>query len=177
MAITIKGGFSLHLGDCVHFKTQGKSAVGNKWLNLFNKWRHNTILSRRGKGFHIYISALPKLRFLLSQRTNVLKTFFRGAWVAQSVEHLTLDFGSGHDPRVMGLSPMLGLTVIMEPAWDSLFLSLFLSPPAHSLSLSLSLCLSKLTNKLSPSFCYIIFASLVLTEVIRNLQILKYYLS
>ena len=25
-----------------------------------------------------------------------------GAWVTQSVEHLTLDFGSGHNPGVMG---------------------------------------------------------------------------
>ena len=27
------------------------------------------------------------------------------AWLAQSVERLTLDFSSGHDPRVMGSSP------------------------------------------------------------------------
>ena len=27
-----------------------------------------------------------------------------GAWVAQSVECLTLDFSSGHDPKVVGLS-------------------------------------------------------------------------
>ena len=26
---------------------------------------------------------------------------FRGAWVAQLVKHLTLDFGSGHDLRVL----------------------------------------------------------------------------
>ena len=25
--------------------------------------------------------------------------YFRDGWVAQSVEHLTLDFSSGHDPR------------------------------------------------------------------------------
>ena len=28
----------------------------------------------------------------------------RGAWVAQSVKHLTLDFGLGHDLRVVGSS-------------------------------------------------------------------------
>ena len=33
---------------------------------------------------------------------------FRGAWVAQSVKRLTLDFGSDHDLRVMGLSPAWG---------------------------------------------------------------------
>ena len=31
-----------------------------------------------------------------------------GAWVAQSVERLTLDFSSGHDLRVVGSSPALG---------------------------------------------------------------------
>ena len=32
----------------------------------------------------------------------------RGAWVAQWVKHPTLDFSSGHDPRVMRLSSMSG---------------------------------------------------------------------
>ena len=31
-----------------------------------------------------------------------------GAWVAQWVKHPTLEFGSGHDLRVMRLSPPLG---------------------------------------------------------------------
>ena len=44
----------------------------------------------------------------------------RGAWVAHSAECPSLDFGSGHDPRVMGLSPMLGSVLSMKPAWDSL---------------------------------------------------------
>ena len=62
--------------------------------------------------------------------------------MAQLVEHLTLDFGSGHDPRVMGSSPMSGSMLSVEPAWDSL-------SPIHSfiLSLSLSLSLSKNKNK------------------------------
>ena len=33
-----------------------------------------------------------------------------------SLEHQTLDLGSGHDPRVMGLSLILGSTLSMEPA-------------------------------------------------------------
>ena len=41
---------------------------------------------------------------------------FGGAWVAQSVEHLTLDFGSGHDPEVVGSSPASGPSLSMEPA-------------------------------------------------------------
>ena len=49
--------------------------------------------------------------------------------VAQSVAHLTLDFGSGHDSRVAGLSPMSGSALSMEPSWDSpLALPLPLSP-------------------------------------------------
>ena len=40
----------------------------------------------------------------------------RGAWVAQLVEHLTLDFGLGHDPRVVGLSLTLGSALSVEPA-------------------------------------------------------------
>ena len=41
---------------------------------------------------------------------------FWGAWVAQWVEPLTLDFGSGYDSRVVGLSPALGSTLSVEPA-------------------------------------------------------------
>ena len=35
---------------------------------------------------------------------------WRGAWVAQSVEHPTLGFSSGHEPRVTGLNPESGFT-------------------------------------------------------------------
>ena len=50
-----------------------------------------------------------------------------GAWVAQSFKCLTLDFGSGHDPRVVGSSPALGSALSMEPASDSLCLPLPIS--------------------------------------------------
>ena len=69
---------------------------------------------------------------------NTLK---RGAWVAQSVKHLT-------SARVMisqlvGSRPTLGSVLTarsLEPAWDSVCVSLSLCPsPAHTLSLSLSL--------------------------------------
>ena len=53
----------------------------------------------------------------------------RGAWVAQSVERLTLEFSSAHDPRVVGLSSAWGTALT---AWslasDSLHLSLALPP-------------------------------------------------
>ena len=51
--------------------------------------------------------------------------------MAQSVEHPTLDFGSVHDPRVVGQSPVSG------SAWNLLkILSLPLPlSPTHALSL------------------------------------------
>ena len=57
--------------------------------------------------------------------------------MAQSVERLTLDFGLGHDPRVVGSSPAFGSVLGVEPAWDSLSVSVshsVLSPLAFSLS-------------------------------------------
>ena len=50
-------------------------------------------------------------------------------WMAQLPKHPTRGFGSGHDFRVMRLSPTLGSTFSLESAWDSLPL------PAHSLCL------------------------------------------
>ena len=45
-----------------------------------------------------------------------LKEVLRGAWVAQWLQYLTLELGSGHDPRVMRSSPVSGSTLSMEPA-------------------------------------------------------------
>ena len=62
--------------------------------------------------------------------------------MAQSVKYLTLDFGSGHDLGVRGLESCVWLlTDSVEPAWDSLFLSLSLPLPCLP-----SLCLK--VNKL-----------------------------
>ena len=47
-----------------------------------------------------------------------------GVWMAQSVEHLTLDFGSGWDHGVMRSSPALGSVLSGESAGDSLPLPL-----------------------------------------------------
>ena len=44
----------------------------------------------------------------------------RSTWVAQLVEPPTLGFGSGHGPRVVGSSPVLGSVQSVELAWDSL---------------------------------------------------------
>ena len=47
--------------------------------------------------------------------------------MALSLEHL--DFGSGHDAGVVGLSHALGSVLSVEAAWDSLSLSLSPSAP------------------------------------------------
>ena len=57
------------------------------------------------------------------------------AGVAELVKWPTLNFSSGHDLRVLGLSPMSGSTFNGESAWYSLFLSL----PLPILLLSFSL--------------------------------------
>ena len=73
----------------------------------------------------------------------IKRTQAGGAWVAQSVKHLTLDFDSGHDLEVRGFEPQVGVCAdSVEPAQDSLFLSLSLSAPSLLL-LSLSLSPSK----------------------------------
>ena len=56
-----------------------------------------------------------------------------GAWVVQSGKYLTLDFGSGHDLKVVRSSSALS----MESGWDSLTPSS--SAPTLALALSLSL--------------------------------------
>ena len=62
-----------------------------------------------------------------------------GAWVAQSVECLTLDFSSGHDLMVGEFKAHIRLcTDSAEPAWDSLSPSLS-APPLLALSLSLKI--------------------------------------
>ena len=61
--------------------------------------------------------------------------------MVQSVEHLTLNFGPGHDLEVREIEPCVGFpTDSVEPAWDSLSLPL-------SLSLSLPLPCSLSQNK------------------------------
>ena len=66
--------------------------------------------------------------------------------MAQLVKHPTLDFGSGHDLMVHEFESHVGLcTDSLEPAWDSVSLSLYLSPAGV---LSLSLRMNKQTLKM-----------------------------
>ena len=73
----------------------------------------------------------------MNSRPVAPKTHFRGTCVAQSVEHLTLDLGAGHDPRVVGSSPVSGSVLRVAPVYDSLSLPLPL-PHWHMCSLSVS---------------------------------------
>ena len=74
--------------------------------------------------------------YYLNQR--ILRIMIQGAWMAQSVERQTLNFGSGHDLTVHGIEPSVGLQIdSAEPAWDSL--SSLSAPPPLSPSLFLSL--------------------------------------
>ena len=53
----------------------------------------------------------------------------RSAWVAESVKHLTLGFGSGHDLMAHEFKPYIGPCAdSMKPAWDSVSLSLSVLP-------------------------------------------------
>ena len=49
-------------------------------------------------------------RYTVNDRVHVflLKVHYWGAWVAQMVERLTLDFSSGHGLKVVGCSPVSG---------------------------------------------------------------------
>ena len=59
--------------------------------------------------------------------------------MARSVEHPTLDYGSGHDLLVPEIEAHVGLCADSpEPAWDSLSPCLSILPPAHALFPSLS---------------------------------------
>ena len=61
-----------------------------------------------------------------------------GAWVAQLVKSLTLDFSSSPDLTVREIEPHVGLcTDNMEPAGDSLSPSLS-APPVHTCTHTLS---------------------------------------
>ena len=68
-----------------------------------------------------------------------------GAWVAQSVGCLTLDFSSGHDLKVCGIEPHVGLCAdSVEPAWDSFTLR---PSPTRAGARALSCSLSSIKKK------------------------------
>ena len=71
------------------------------------------------------------------QKKLEIETPHGGAWMAQLVEHLTLDFGSGHDLTICEIESCIGLSLT---AWSLLgilsLISLCPSPNLCTLSLS-----------------------------------------
>ena len=74
---------------------------------------------------------------ILQMRLGIERIQCRGAWEAQSVNHLILDFGSGHDLTVIQLSPSARrlLKILSLPLCPS---STHVHTCAHAHSLSLS---------------------------------------
>ena len=68
----------------------------------------------------------------------------RGAWLAQLVKHLTLDFGSGHDLSVVRYSSVPSSILSGESAEGSVSPSPFALPPTCVLMLA---CSHSLSNK------------------------------
>ena len=83
-----------------------------------------------------YITVWPWRSHLRSVAFSKSKGGCWGARGAQSVEHRTLGFSSGHDLTVCEFESCVGLCADgADPAWDSLSLSLC-PTPARTLSLS-----------------------------------------
>ena len=69
-----------------------------------------------------------------------------GTWQDQSVMHVTLDFGSGHDLYLCEIEPQVGLCAdSRKPGWGSLSPSLSI-PPLLVLSLSLKINFKKFSS-------------------------------
>ena len=60
-------------------------------------------------------SSIKIMYLWCSYHIQIKKKKYRGACVAQSVECLTIGGDPSHDPRVTGLSPVLGSTLGMTP--------------------------------------------------------------
>lgn len=68
-------------------------------------------------GFHeVNDSGIAKNVFFDLEQFSLKNDVKRGPWGGQLVKHLILDFGSGHDCRVMGSSPVSSSAQGVEPA-------------------------------------------------------------
>ena len=95
---------------------------------------------------------LPKI-LLESKAKTYRNKYLRGAWVAQLVEHPTLDFSSGHDLTVCGIQPCVRLCWPSRACLRySLSLSLYSSPHSCVCMRTLSLSLSKINRLKKKTF-------------------------
>ena len=106
------------------------------WLNVPLQLRSGSAVSTEPTSAPLCPLPLPLPSSLFLSKINIKKKKdCRGAWVAQSVKHPTLNFrSSGCDLTVCEIEPCIGLCAdSMEPAWN--FLS-FSAPPqlTHSFS-------------------------------------------
>ena len=146
---------------CSHWGTLQKSWAGGSGPDVSMKIWPGLKTDQKGLGFHDKRSCfgpLQKQRRKMLDWRRLLKVMEKkpcqeeqtgrqfknakwvsGTWVVELAKWPTLDLGSGHDLRVMGLSPTWGSVFSEESASDSLslLLPLFLPLLAHSLSLSL----------------------------------------
>ena len=74
-----------------------------------------SILHRKKQGSE-KLGIFSRASQLGSGKATIKTQNFGVTWVAQSVKHLTLDFGSGHNLLVMRSSPVLGSALRVELA-------------------------------------------------------------
>ena len=75
-----------------------------------------------------------KQQWYTRETWDLEESLLQKCWVAQSTDHPTLGFGSGHDLMACGFKTLMRLRTVSEgPAWDSLLLSLPL-PHLHTFS-------------------------------------------
>lgn len=104
-------------GPCAAGRHHAGRAAG---LTMASADPHATARSHRGlvsvtspSGWRLCFSLCAQILFWRGDSKPVPRWganahLVSGAWAAQSVEHLPLDFGSGYDLTVVGLSPRLG---------------------------------------------------------------------
>lgn len=104
-------------GPCAAGRHHAGRAAG---LTMASADPHATARSHRGlvsvtspSGWRLCFSLCAQILFWRGNSKPVPRWganahLVSGAWAAQSVEHLPLDFGSGYDLTVVGLSPRLG---------------------------------------------------------------------
>ena len=114
-----------------------------------------SVLHKGHEGQH-----LASAHTILSQQAKdfALKRLIAGHLDGQSVKHLTLDFCSGHDLKVMGSNPCIDgptWSPVLCSAWNLLeIFSLPLPLPPHALSFSQNNSLLKNKNKRPNAFLY-----------------------
>lgn len=112
----------------------------HRWSTL-RKWDNIQLI---GLFWGLNQKALHRCNFSLSFACEIYllpvqatKTEIRGAWVSQSVEHLTPNFSSGHYLRVERSSPIMDSALSISRLENSLSLSLH-RPYMHALSCKLT---------------------------------------